>query len=286
MKLDDFFVDTPGESTVDDPWAGSTTVRSFNHDLVQELRRRPLADHSDVEAALVLCQLLQTEFTAYGTDHSETLAEPDVESAVLTLQAVTRRLRVESSLPFRNFSGFRTYWMENDGSGSWHARRVMVKEFFEPVYLKLLRLEEATFEALADPVSPWAELGWPTVDEEIRELRQRFQYAVTPQDCKDIGLRCVTVTELLGDVVYDPSKHEGPGEEPAPRGKTKIRFERYIDAQLPGKDNGPTRSLAKAIVVFAQEVKHSTTPTRREAGIAADSVILLANVLKRLEQQI
>lgn len=109
---------------------------------------------------------------------------------------------------------------------------------------------------------------------------------MTPQDCKDVGLRCVTVTELLGDLVYDPAKHVAPGEEAAPRGKTKIRFERYIDAQLPGKDNGPTRTLAKAIVVFAQEVKHSSSPTRREAGIAGDSVILLANVLKRLEQQI
>ena len=76
------------------------------------------------------------------------------------------------------------------------------------------------------------------------------------------------VTELLGDVVYDPATHVKPGEEPASRGQTKIRFERCIEAQLPGKDNAPTRSLAKAVVVFAQEVKHSSTPTRRDAGIA------------------
>ena len=82
------------------------------------------------------------------------------------------------------------------------------------------------------------QLGWPAVDEEIRELRRRFEYAVTPQECKDVGLRCVTVTELLGDVVYDPIKHVTPGEEPASRGQTKIRFERYIEAQLPGRENG------------------------------------------------
>jgi hypothetical protein len=55
---------------------------------------------------------------------------------------------------------------------------------------------------------------------------------------------------------------------------------------LPGKDNEAARSLAKSIVAFAQEVKQSSTPTRREAGIAADSLIMLANILKRLEQQI
>lgn len=157
MKLDDFFVETPVEPSINaEPWDNQKWSRSFNQDLLGELRRRPLADHSDVEVSLVLCQLLQSEFTAYGTDRTETLAEAEAESAVLALQAVTRRLRVEFSLPFRNFSGFRTYWMDHDGSGSWHARRVIVKEFFEPVYLKLLRLEEATFEALIDPVSPWA----------------------------------------------------------------------------------------------------------------------------------
>jgi hypothetical protein len=40
--------------------------------------------------------------------------------------------------------------------------------------------------------------------------------------------------------------------------------------------------LPERFVVFAQEVKHDTTPTRRDAGVAADSVILLGNVLRRL----
>jgi len=31
-------------------------------------------------------------------------------------------------------------------------------------------------------------------------------------------------------------------------------------------------------------VKHRTTPTRRDAGIAADAVILLANILRRLAE--
>jgi hypothetical protein len=38
--------------------------------------------------------------------------------------------------------------------------------------------------------------------------------------------------------------------------------------------------------VFAQEVKHDTAPTRRDAGIAADPVIMLANLLRRLEQEL
>lgn len=149
--------------------------------------------------------------------------------------------------------------------------RDLLAELFDPLYMWLLRLEEATFEALLNPVSPRAEVGWPAVDEEIRELRRRFQNATTAQDHKDVGLRCVTVTELLSDAVYDPAKHDQAGESPAPRGNTKDRFERYIRTVLVGKDNAAARSLATAIVVVAQGVKHSTTPTRREAVMTARS---------------
>ena len=70
---------------------------------------------------------------------------------------------------------------------------------------------------------------------------------------------------------------------PASRGETKKRFQRYIEVILPGKDNAAARSLARSIVVFAQAVKHAKTPSRREAGIIADSVIILANLPRRLD---
>jgi len=38
--------------------------------------------------------------------------------------------------------------------------------------------------------------------------------------------------------------------------------------------------------VLAHPIKHSGSTSRRDTGIAADAVILLANILKRLEQEI
>jgi hypothetical protein len=43
--------------------------------------------------------------------------------------------------------------------------------------------------------------------------------------------------------------------------------------------------VANKIIELAHGVKHSATPTRREAGIAADAVILLANILRRVDQE-
>jgi hypothetical protein len=45
------------------------------------------------------------------------------------------------------------------------------------------------------------------------------------------------------------------------------------------------RKLARSAIDFTQRVKHNPTSTRRDAGIAADSVILLANTLRRLDEQ-
>lgn len=287
MRVDDFFVETEEATARIDPWdPGTRLVQHFNHDMVANLRKRPHAEWSDTEIAVALCQLVHEQLEAYGTDGGEKLTEDEIGTAIRALVTVTKRIGVDFDSPYRNFSSFRSYWLRNDGYGSWQARRELLDQVFDPLYVRLLRLEEATFEALVDPVSPRMEVGWPAVDEEIRELRRRFQYATTAQDYKDVGLRCVTVTELLGEVVYDPLKHVREGETPANRGQTKQRFERYIDTALPGKDNAALRSLARSIVAFSQEVKHTGSPTRRDAGIAADSVILLANLMRRLEQQL
>ncbi len=70
-----------------------------------------------------------------------------------------------------------------------------------------------------------------------------------------------------------------------PVDKTKQRLDRFIEDALAGSENTATRRLAKATIELAQEIKHSDTPTRREAGIAADSVILLANIMRRLDEE-
>jgi hypothetical protein len=44
------------------------------------------------------------------------------------------------------------------------------------------------------------------------------------------------------------------------------------------------RKFARATIELAQAVKHRGTPTRTEAGIVADAVILLANMLRRLDE--
>lgn len=57
-----------------------------------------------------------------------------------------------------------------------------------------------------------------------------------------------------------------------------------VDDSLAGKDNEAIRGVANKVIELAHSVKHSASPTRREAGIAADSVVMLANILRRVDQ--
>lgn len=187
--------------------------------------------------------------------------------------------------PWRDFESFKTHWIRNDCSGSWQARRVLLEEFFGPVQQQLDRLEEAQFRAVnAEAVSPHTKTGWPKVDTELTELRRRFRTAATTQDYRDTGNRAVAVLEAVSRAVYDPAVHVREGETVLSPDKTKLRISRYVEDSLAGKDNEAIRGVVVKTIELAHSVKHSTEPTRREAGIAADAVIMLANILRRVDQ--
>lgn len=123
------------------------------------------------------------------------------------------------------------------------------------------------------------------VDDEIRELQRRFRSAATPQDYRDVGNRAVAVLEALSRTIYDPTKHLRDGEVAPPVDRTNVRIGRYVEDSLGGAENEEVRGVAKKVSELAHKVKHRPAPTRRDAGIAADSVILLANILRRVDQE-
>ncbi len=286
MRAADFFIAETAKTLDPDPWDPEfTTFERFNVELIDQLRRGPIQGSDDLSAAIGLAQLVDDELRAYGTDSSQRLDDAEIAAAILALRAVLRRLGVEFPLPFRNFTGWRTYWGQNDGYGSWQKRRDLLAEFFEPLHTRLINMEEAALEGLAEPVSPRRTTGWPAVDEEVSELKRRFRSAMTPQDHRAIGSHCMGVLEALSATVYDPAKHLRSDETPPPIDKSKQRIGRYVEDSLVGPSNAELRKLVNATIEFAQAVKHGSADTRREAGIAADAVILLANMLKRLEQE-
>lgn len=168
-------------------------------------------------------------------------------------------------------------------SGSWAARRNYVDDLFTPVENKIYVLQQRQWdEPLLRPITPHSATGWSTLDGEMEELRAKFAVARSAQDHSAVGNACVRILELLGDVAFDAQRYVPDGEEIPPKANTKKRFDLIIDFELEGSDNQRLRKLARAAVEVAQQVKHEGTPSRRDAGIAADTIIALTNILRRI----
>lgn len=285
MRPDDFYVHDP---------LGPGPGRELNAALLRDLRSGPVAGRGDIEVGVALARLVHDDLERFGTGGDEEMANVEMREALLSLRAVVDRLGIEFDPPYRDFSTFKSYWAHEGavgggtfrgiaGRGGYQARRDLLSETFDPLHDRLADLEtQSLASTLADPISPRSRTGWDRVDAELGELRRHFLNASTSQDYRGIGNDCVHVTEALSQQVYDPERHLRPGESEPPVAQTKLRLDRYVEDAAPGPDNATLRKLGRATIEMAQHVKHSETPTRREAGIAADAVIQLANLLRRL----
>jgi hypothetical protein len=233
-----------------------------------------------------LARLIHDELEMFGTGGGNEMDNTQMREALMALRVILDRLGLdEEPIPFSDLDTFRTWWINNGAHGNYQARRNLLHGVFDPIHDRLADIEQQSLTStLIDPISPHARTGWSGVDTEVSELRRHFQSARTPQDYRNVGHDCVSVTEALSRHAYKAETHLRDGEEEPPVANTKQRLDRVVEDALPGSDNAALRKLARSTIEFAQHVKHSDTPTRREAGIAADSVIQLANIFRRLEE--
>lgn len=277
----DFFI----PKKVPDPWTESRIVDVLDRDRLTTLVSGPDPDEPDLDVAVALMDLVRDDLQLSGTSGDHKLDDAEMRLAIRALQRSTARIDQEFTLPFRDHATWRSYWIRMNASGSWQARRNLLSDLFDESYAALVSAQDRSLDAsLSEAVTVHERLGWPGIDVEVGELRRHFRAAKTPQDYRAVGNDCVHITEALSRQVYDHARDTPRGEDEPPVSSTKLRLDRYIERRLPGSANSHLRKLARATIEMAQATKHSGAPTRTEAGILADSVILLANMLRRLEE--
>ena len=231
--------------------------------------------------------LVRDDLQLSGTSGDAQISNLDMRVAIRALERTSARAGHEFKLPFRDHDTWKSHWIRNNasGPGGWQARRDLLSDLFDAPYAAMMAAHDRALDStLIEAVSPREKTGWPAVDTELGELRRHFRTATTPQDYRAVGNDCVHVMEALSRQVYDHAVHTPAGEAEPEVPKTKLRLDRYIEARLVGSENAELRKYARAAIELAQAVKHSGTPTRTEAGIAADAVIALANLLRRLAE--
>lgn len=278
MQQDDFWVERGKD-------LGGSPKLVLDVPKINRLASGAIAGDDDLASASALARIVHSEFVGYGTDGSQTVTDQQSAALLRALRAVLARQDLSFSPPWRDFTTFRSYWLSHDGYNSWGARRAMLAEQFDPIFQALGRAEDAAFDVdLAEPVSPRMTTGWKRVDDELNAMRQRFRTASTMQDYRDVGNRCVGIMEALSETVYVPERHDAPGKPTPGVAMTDVRIGAYIDERLPGSGNEELRALVKKTSAFAHRTKHSPKSDRTSAGIAADAVIMLANLLRRLAE--
>jgi|GEM_PF-677847 len=269
---------SPGDSKKDDS-PGFLFLRT---DMLDEARRGPVSFANDLDISLDLFGLVTLELEKYGTDSSNILADTDIEKVIKVLKSVLRRLGIILELPFRNFTTFRSYWISNGASNSWQARRDILETLFHDCRGALDALEEGRLtKPLTNPADQ-PNVDWPEVDNEIRELRRKYESAVTPQDFRALGTNCIGVLEAVGMMVYDPLLDLRGEEKSLAYDRIKDRLNRYIERRLPEDENEELRKVIKATIALANRLKHRTIPDALMAGIAADTTIYVTSMIRRL----
>lgn len=277
MRREDFFKDDAKA----DPF--SSSLRTLDKELIERIHKGT-NETRDSEIAVALAHLVHDEFREYGSGHKSRLSNDESRGIMAALIALLRRLGVNFRPEYVDFEDFERHWKRNGMYGSYALRVDALYELMNPVHEKLADLESGLLDqGLATPVTTHPRTGWTAVDEEVNELRRHFQDAQSPQDYRNIGNDCVKVLECLSEAAYVTDRHAVEGEATPPVPNTKARLTRVVEVDLEGSSNVELRKLVRAAIEQAQAVKHRT-PTRRQAGIAGDSVIMLANILRRLAE--
>jgi hypothetical protein len=254
--------------------------------LIRQVHSGTATSPTDIDAAVALARLVHDEYNERGTSNHPRFTVDESRASMSALRAVLGRLNVPFSPPFSDFDEFHQYWKREgaSGAGGWKARRQILDNVFNPLHDLLADIQAGTLtHELAEPATERPRTGWTHVDEEVAELRRHFREAKTSQDYRNIGNDCVIVLEKLSATAYRKDRHLPAGEDEPPVAKTKARLDRVVEVELDGSSNSELRKLVRAAIEQAQSVKHRT-PDRRQAGIAADSVILLANIFRRLAE--
>lgn len=282
MPIDDFWV-------YEDEFSGSS-LPVLNLALLRELRNRPPKLDLDLESALSLSRIIYEDFLTYGTGGEPKMTEVGSREALRTLRSLLARLgKKDFEVPFSDFAGFRSYWLSKNARGNWQARRDLLRPIFEPVLEFLDNLQDSLlsqeYVTTLLPMPHDFQPSWVKVEEEISALKRNFSLAQTPQEYRNVGNDCVAVLTRIAEIVYTEEIHASYGGPMLSRDATKERLSRFVDARLNGSSNASIRGLVRRVIELAQDTKHDLDGTKLRTVLIADSVIMLASILKSVDQQ-
>ncbi|HSX31479.1 MAG TPA: hypothetical protein VLE99_06190 [Candidatus Saccharimonadales bacterium] len=295
MTVDDLFVTQTrkrGIPFLNEP-PTEIKYKRLNAPLLEELMRSPHISYGDFEVCEMLLGLVSDSLLRHGTGGTwgarsdfKLSLDAELETAIRCLIVIASRLGFQApQFEFRNFLQFEASLKKKhiSSTNGWERQRDYVNQVLMPLTTDLDSYKDKLYiQHLSQPAEPGALAGWPQIQNEIAQLRLKFVAASTEQDYNAIGTVCVRIIEGISRTAYNTTVHLRQGESEPPVNQTDNRIGRVIEVGLAGSANLELKHLAKSASAAAHRVKHKNTPTRLQAGIAADATILLTSIVSRI----
>jgi hypothetical protein len=186
-----------------------------------------------------------------------------------------RRLGLEDPNPYGDLWAWHGYWSQH--LPTYASRRAYFRELYQPLLDALEHLAERVVGADLQP----AETGWPRVDHQLSQLRERYATAQTSEDCQAVGLLCRDVLRSLADATFDTS-HGRAGENVLGPADAVARLGFVVDAHALGETNRETRKVIKATLDLANKVQHDQSATLQQAALVAEATVAAVNLMRIL----
>jgi hypothetical protein len=121
--------------------------------------------------------------------------------------------------------------------------------------------------------------GWPKVDRQMGEVRERLREAVNEEQFQVVGLLCRETLISVAQAVYIAERHPTLDGVAASDTDAKRMLEAFIAAELGGAANEEARSHAKAALRLALALQHNRTADFRTAALCAEATASVVNIV-------
>lgn len=249
-----------------------------------EAIRRGDSETPDAEAALNLVDTVSGVMVSVATGGPEIKkVDAGYKREHRALKAALKRLGIPYPNNYDDLWRWHGRWSQGD-MPKYSDRRTYISDLFAPVREALADQERATHE-LAKGVGGDEAESWPQIDAQLVRLQRLFREAKDGDAYNGVGLQCMKVLTSLGHVVFDADRDLPTGKEEPGRDDAKERIAYFVRRVVPGEQGEQIRKLVNAAYAQANTAKHRQTPTRIDAGIAANATALLVSTLRLLSEE-
>lgn len=121
--------------------------------------------------------------------------------------------------------------------------------------------------------------GWPKVDRQISEARDRLRGATTEEQFQAVGLLCRETLISVAQAVYDPQRHPILDGVAVSATDAKRMLEAFIAVELAGGANEDARRHAKEALSFSLALQHDRTADFKAAALCAEATASVVNIV-------